>query len=154
MHIYLQYVAMFMLGQAIHLLAVKIPSLRKKSATNNHTFSWADWWKEDWNLVLAATGLGTAILVGLDEFMGWHQWIADNIKWTFWAIGFMGNSIGLRASNYEKKIMAFLDLKANFTDAAIGPTRNKSELIEKGTEITGTDITKSPRIYGDHQKEG
>lgn len=148
MHIYIQYALMFLLGQVVHLLSVTIPSLKSKSSANNHTFDLSSWWKEDWNIIVATNALGIMAMVGLDELLNWKPDVAEYIRWGFALLGFCGSAITMRLSKYEKKIMAFLDIKANIADASVGKTKSKADLIEKGTELTGVDVTNSPTLYG------
>lgn len=154
MHIYFQYAAMFFLGQAFHLFAVKIPSLKEKSIANNHSFNFGNWLKEDWNIIIATTSLGAMAMIGLDEILKLRQEIENVVRLLFGSLGFLSNSITMRASKYEKKIMRYLDLKANIADATVGKTRNIDDLIQKGNEQTGTDVTQSPLQYGNNQKAG
>lgn len=142
--IYLQYCAMFLLGQALHLLIVKIPSLKKKDSINNSKFSLKEWWKEDWNLILATNVLGTMALVGLDQLIGWRPEIENVVKWFFAGIGAFGSSIAMKYSKYESVLLAYLDIKANITDHTVGHTENVQELVNKGTEVTNKDVTKAP----------
>lgn len=49
--------------------------------------------------------------------------------------------------------MKYLDMKANISDATTGKTKNLDDLISKGTEATGQDVTQSPIIYGNTKKD-
>lgn len=143
--IYFQYGFMFFAGQLLHLLVVKIPSLRNKTRQANKKFSLKDWFAEDWNLIIGLNILGSMFLIGLDEVLAWKPEIQNVVKWFFAAVGAFGNSIVLQKfSKYEHVLGSVLDIKANIADKVIGPTADVSELIEKGTEATGTDVTIPP----------
>lgn len=139
---------MFLLGQILHLATVKVPSLRAKSRTNNHKFNFMEWLKEDWNLILATNVLGGLLLIGLDEFFNWKPELEDFAKWLFAFVGTFGSSLAMRLSSYEKKIMEFLDIKANISDKLVGKTTGMQDLINKGSDAVGNDVTISPDKYG------
>ena len=147
MHIYLQYATMYLIGQALHLLLIKIPELRALSATNNYRFTFKGWWAQDWNIILGSSLFGPSLLIGLDELVGIKPGIEDVLKWMFWLVGVLGSLIAMRFSKYSKTIMSYLDIKANISDALVGKTENKGDLIEKGKVATGTDVTQSPTTY-------
>lgn len=143
--IYIQYGFMFFAGQLLHLMVVKIPSLRKRSREANKKFSIKEWLAEDWNLIVATNVLGVMFLIGLDELLKWKPEIQNVVKWFFAGIGAFGNSLILQKfSKYEQLLGAVVDIKSNITDKLLGPTENVDELIVKGTVATGTDVTVSP----------
>lgn len=143
--IYFQYVFMFLGGQILHLLVVKIPSLRKRARQANKKFSIKDWLTEDWNLIIALNVLGSMFLIGLDEVLAWKPEIQNVVKWFFAAVGAFGNSIVLQKfSKYEHTLGSIFDIKSNISDKFTGPTAGLQDLIEKGTEATGVDVTIPP----------
>lgn len=143
--IYFQYGFMFFAGQLLHLLVVKIPSLRIKTRQANKKFSLKDWFIEDWNLIIGLNILGSMFLMGLDEVLAWKPEIQNVVKWFFAAVGAFGNSIVLQKfSKYEHVLGSVLDIKANIADKVVGPTADVNELIEKGSEATGVDVTIPP----------
>lgn len=143
--IYIQYGFMFFAGQFLHILVVKIPSLRKRSKDANKKFSLKEWLSEDWNLIVATNIVGVMALIGLDELLAWKPEIQNAVKWFFAGIGAFGNSLILqRFSKYEQILSSVTDIKTNITDKLIGPTQSVDELIAKGTEYTGSDVTVSP----------
>lgn len=147
MHIYIQYAIMYLIGQALHLFLIKIPELRELSRTNNYKFTISNWWAQDWNIIIGSLLLGPSLLIGLDQLIKIKPWIEDVAVWMFWGVGVLGSMIAMRFSKYSKIVMGYLDIKANITDAAVGKTANKADLIEKGKELTGTDVTVSPQKY-------
>lgn len=143
--IYLQYGAMFFLGQLLHLLLVKIPGLRGRARAANKEFVFTDWWKEDWNIIIATNIIGVMALIGLDELLGWKPEIQNVIKWFFAGVGMGGSTIVMKyGSKYEKILMSVLDIKSNIADNVVGHTDSVDELIVKGKQAIGTDITKPP----------
>jgi hypothetical protein len=153
MHIYLQYALMYLLGQALHLLLIKIPELRELSRANNHEFSLKEWAKKDWNVIVGSALLGPVLFIGLDQIIKIKPWVENITVWLFWGVGVMGNALAMRFSAYSQKVMRYLDVKSNFSDATIGKTENINDLIDKGTRLTGFDITQSPTTYGDRKKD-
>lgn len=144
---------MYLLGQALHLLLIKIPELKQLSHANNHKFSLVDWWNKDWNVILGSILLGPSLFLGLDQLIGIKPSIENIAVWLFWGVGVMGSAIAMRFSDYSKKVMKYLDMKANISDATTGKTKNLDDLISKGTEATGQDVTQSPIIYGNTKKD-
>lgn len=147
MHIYIQYATMYIIGQALHLLLIKIPELRQLSRTNNYEFKISGWWKEDWNIIIGSLLLGPSLMIGLDELVGIKPEIENVLKWLFWLVGVLGSLIAMRFSKYSKIVMSYLDIKANISDATTGRTENRIDLIKKGNEATGQDVTHSPIKY-------
>jgi hypothetical protein len=138
---------MYLIGQALHLLLIKIPELKELSRTNNYNFKISQWWQQDWNIIIGSALLGPSLLIGLDQLIKIKPWIEDIAVWMFWGVGILGSMIAMRFSKYSKIVMGYLDIKANISDATTGRTENKTDLIEKGIEATGTDVTKSTIKY-------
>lgn len=143
--IYLQYGAMFFLGQVVHLLMVKMPGLRQRARAANKKFSFKDWWYEDWNVIVATNVIGVMLLIGLDEVLQWKPEIQSVVRWFFAAVGMAGSTVVMKyASKYETVLMAVLDIKSNIADQFIGKTESVDELISEGRRVTGRDVSISP----------
>lgn len=147
MHIYIQYAAMYLIGQALHLLLIKIPELKKLSGANNYTFTFSGWWKSDWNIIIGSALLGPSLLIGFDQITNFKPILKEFDLWMFWLVGVLGSAISMRFSKYAEVAMSFLSVKANISDAITGKTESKADLIEKGIVATGQDITQSPVQY-------
>lgn len=115
--LYLQCVAMFILGQAIDLFLFKIPELRKMYATANEDFVWKKYWKSDWNTIVGTQLIGIVLIIGLDQLTHWKPVIIDYTKWFFAGFGAWGSSIVVAKGSAAKKyIMNIIDAKTNVAD--------------------------------------
>lgn len=103
MNTYIQYALMYLLGQALHLLLIKVPELKQLSQVNNHEFSLIEWWKKDWNVIIGSLLLGPSLFLGLDQLIGIKPSIENIAVWLFWGVGVMGSAIAMRFSDYSKK---------------------------------------------------
>ncbi len=119
--LYLQCVAMYILGQAIDLFLFKIPELRKMYANANEDFVWSKYWKSDWNTIIGTQLIGVALVIGFDQITHWKPWIVDYTKWFFGAFGAWGSSIVVAKGSAAKKyIMRVIDNKTNIADKVTG----------------------------------
>jgi len=118
--LYLQCVAMFILGQAIDLFLFKIPELRKMYATANEDFVWKKYWKSDWNTIVGTQLTGIVLIIGLDQLTHWKPVIIDYTKWFFAGFGAWGSSIVVAKGSAAKKyIMNIIDAKTNVADGIV-----------------------------------
>lgn len=123
--LYLQCVLMLLLGQALQILLIKIPSIKERCRAANKPFSWAEWWGCDWNVVIATGLLGAICIVGLDELTKWKPEILNVVKWFFAAVGAVGSSVALsKWSQFEKSLNTVIDRKTDIADGLSDPTHN------------------------------
>lgn len=123
--LYLQCVAMFILGQAIDLFLFKIPELRKMYANANEDFVWSKYWKSDWNTIVGTQLIGAVLIIGLDQLTHWKPAIVDYTKWFFCGFGAWGSSIVVSKGSAAKKyIMNIIDHKTNVADKVTGQGNN------------------------------
>jgi hypothetical protein len=142
--LYIQCVAMFILGQAAHLFLIKIPAVKARCRAANKPFTWKEWWNCDWNVVIGTQIIGALFIIGLDQFLNWKPQVLDYIKWFFAFVGASGSAIAMaKWSQYEKGLTALLDIKSNVSDAVTGGTTTVKDTIEKGEAATGEVITET-----------
>ena len=127
-----QCIVMLILGQALHLFLLKVPSLKARARAAGKPFSWKEWWCEDWNIVVSTLIIGALVTVGLNELVTWKPEILDYVKWFYAAIGAFGSTVAqAKFSQYEKKLLAVIDIKSNVSDEVTGGTTTVKETIEK-----------------------
>lgn len=115
--LYLQCVAMYILGQALHLFVIKIPSVKKRDRAANLEFSFKEYWKQEWNIIIGNQVLGAVVIIGLDQLVAWKPFILDYVKWFFVAVGAVGSTVIMsKFSTYEKKVLNIVDVKTNVAD--------------------------------------
>lgn len=115
--LYLQCVAMYLLGQAVDLFLLKIPELRSLYRKANEDFCWKKYWQTDWNVIIGTQVVGAMLILGLNELTQWKPQILDYIKWFFGGIGAVGSSIIVsKWSQTKKYIMNIIDSKTNIAD--------------------------------------
>lgn len=118
--LYIQCVAMFILGQLLQLFWMKIPSVKKRAKAANYKFSWKEYWAEDWTLVIGTNILGAMIVFGLDQLVHWKPYILEYVKWFFAGIGYFASSAVLsKLSSYEKVLTNVIDIKTDIADKKI-----------------------------------
>jgi hypothetical protein len=123
--LYLQCVAMFILGQAIDLFLFKIPEIRNLYAKANEEFSWNKYWRSDWNTIIGTQLIGAVLIIGLDQLTHWKPGIVDYTKWFFAGFGAWGSSIVVAKGSAAKKyIMNIIDNKTNIADKVTAQKEN------------------------------
>lgn len=119
--LYIQCVAMYLLGQAVDLFLLKIPELRTLYRKANEDFCWKKYWQTDWNVIIGTQVVGAMLILGLNELTQWKPQILDYIKWFFGGVGAVGSSIIVsRWSQAKKYIMNVIDNKTNIADKVTG----------------------------------
>src|SRR5437762_13515301 len=93
--LYLQCVAMFILGQALHLFLIKVPQIKTQSRAVGKPFAWKSWWNCDWNIIIATQIIGALFIVGLDQFLNWKPEVLNYVKWFFAGLGAFGSTIAM-----------------------------------------------------------
>jgi hypothetical protein len=143
---YLEFGAISLLGQMLHILWVKIPSLKKKSKETGKPWSLKEWLSEDWNITLGVFVVVMTLFFVLDQILHFKPEVADYTKLVFWGVGAFGSSVGFaKFSSYEAELGKLVDVKANIADLTIGLTTKSAEAIAKGTRALGTDVTQAPQ---------
>jgi hypothetical protein len=144
--LYIQCVAMFILGQAAHLFLIKVPAVKQRCRAANKPFTWKEWWNCDWNVVIGTQIVGALVIIGLDQLLNWKPFILDYVKWFFAGVGAFGSTVAMaKWSQYEKSLNALLDVKSNVADAITGGTTTVKETVEKGEAATGQEISSTKR---------
>lgn len=142
--LYWQCVAMFLFGQGLLLFWFTIPQLKEKCRIANKQFSWAEWWKCDWNLVVGNMLFGAMAILALDELLNWQPNVLQYVKWFFGIAGaFLPTIIQEKWGNMKKAISNLLDVKANIADITAGHSSTKAEAIQKAETNLGIDATKN-----------
>jgi hypothetical protein len=140
-----QCILMFICGQVVHLLLVKMPAIKKRARSVNKKFYFKEWWNEDWNIIIGTQFIGAMFIIGLDQFLNWKPDVLEYIKWFFAAVGAFGSTVAMsRFSHYEKMITGLTDIKSNIADAMTGGTTTVDETIQKGITVTGVDVRLNP----------
>lgn len=117
LRLYLLSVLMFLLGQALHLFWIKIPAVKKRANAANHKFSWAEYWREDWHLIIGTNVFGIMLIAGLDQLLNWKPAILEYVKWFFGGVGVFASTVILgKLSQYEKMLTKVIDIKTNIAD--------------------------------------
>lgn len=129
--LYMQSVAMFILGQLLQLFWLKIPSLKKRAKAANYKFSASEYWKEDWYLIIGTQVAGAMAIIGLDQIVHWKPDVLEYVKWFFGGFGAFGSSVVLsKLSSYEKTLSGIIDVKTNISDSVMATD-------EKGKTLPG-----------------
>lgn len=115
--LYLQCIAMFLLGQGVDLFLMKIPELRDLYKKANENFSWHKYWESDWNVIVGTMLFGAMCIIGLDQILKLKPEILDYVKWFFAGVGGFGSAIIVsKWSKCKKYIMGIIDNKTNIAD--------------------------------------
>lgn len=139
--LYLQCIAMFILGQSLDLFLMKIPELRTLYAKTNEQFCWSKYWKSDWNVVCGTLALCAILVIGQDQLLKLKPAIADYLKWLYVAMGGFGSSVIVSKWGSAKKyILSIIDIKANIVSNEIGKTTGITDLKQTASEA-GKNIT-------------
>jgi len=144
--LHIQCILMLCLGQALQILIVKIPSLKKKARVANVHYSFQELWDEDWNLLVATCVIGASVTIGLTELAAKWPGILDLIRWLYWLLGAFGSSVVMsKWGTYEAKIMQLLDVKANIADTLTGGTKTVGETITSAKEQLNINVAPTPK---------
>lgn len=115
--LYLQCVAMFILGQAAHLFLFKVPAMKERSRVANKSFRMKDWWACDWNIIIGTQVVGALAIFGLDEILNWKPEVLNYVKWFFAAVGAFGSTaVMAKMSQFDKGINKVIDIKTDIAD--------------------------------------
>jgi len=118
--LYVQCVAMFVLGQALQIFLIKIPAVRERCRVSNKAFTIHDWFGCDWNIVVATFIIGAMLIIGLDQIVHWKPGILDYVKWFFAFVGAFGSNVALaKWSSFEKGLNNLIDIKTDIADGKV-----------------------------------
>lgn len=98
-------------------VCVKVRNLKIRASAGNAEFNISSYFKDDWPAILLSCVAVAAMIIGLDEVLGYKPEVAKFMKWAFLFVGYTGASL-LNAffSKAEKKIMGTIDEKTNIAD--------------------------------------
>ncbi len=112
---------MFLCGQALYLLFIKIPAARKRAESLNKDFSISEYWKKDWNLIIGMPVVAAMLILGLQELVHWKPEVLSYIRWFFGFVGMGGSSFIIgKYSSYEKLLNRIGDIKSDISDSIPG----------------------------------
>lgn len=106
------------LGMLFHLIAYKIPALKRRAKVANEKFEFKQYLKDDW-MGLTATVMSIGIFVWLlDEMVGYNPSLLRVVKLFFFFVGYTGSSVLVSIlGRFDKKVEAIVDYKTNQLDA-------------------------------------
>lgn len=115
--LYIQCIAMYILGQFIHLFLIKIPEYKKLWKTANEQFSMKKYWETDWNVVVGTLLIGIMLVIGVDQLLNLKPEVLKWVKWFFAGMGGFGSAIIVsKWSTAYKFITGIIDQKTNIAD--------------------------------------
>lgn len=115
--LYLQCIAMFLLGQGVDLFLMKIPEYRNLYRKANEEFSWKKYWQSDWNVIIGTMIFGAICVIGIDQILQLKPAVLYYVKWLFAGIGGFGSAIIVsKWSSCKRYIMNIIDAKTNIAD--------------------------------------
>ena len=140
--LYIQSIAMFIIGQIVYVFWIKVPALKTRAASVNKPFEWGELWRCDNHVLIGLNVLAIGLFIGLDEIIHYEPRAMNYLKWGFWLMGAFGCTVGFKYfSRYEKTLISLIDKKANAFDQAMGKATTPKEAVEKAAE-QGIDATK------------
>jgi hypothetical protein len=138
-------VVLYALGQMVHILVVKIPSLRKQAAANNAPFTGRMFWSTEWDKVVLAALLPVIGLIVMSAMyqQGWVKTFLPAAEITFLFGGFSGSSLILsKFGKMNPFLNSVADKQTNLLQEIAPGTANvaaaqaKADLNVKGTGDT------------------
>lgn len=101
----------------ISQVCVKIRNLKIRASAGNAHFNIGTYFTDDWPTIVLSCVAVSALIIGMDEVMGYKPEVAKFIKWAFLFVGYTGASLlSSFFSKAEKKIMSTIDIKTNIAD--------------------------------------
>lgn len=115
------------LGIMFHVFVIKVASAKIKSKAANLQFSFGQYLKDEWVVLIGNLICVCMLIVGLDELIGIKPSIAKIVKWLFFFVGISGSSIFMFAfSVADRKIRKVIDIKTNIADGIIPPVNKEN----------------------------
>lgn len=139
------------LGGVLFRCLLKMQSLMDDANSLNVKFGGKMYLKKDY-LSISACVLSVALWYGIfGEVGNKYPYVLDFKRTLFVFAGYGGSSVIQAAfdkfgSSAKKYIRGFGDVKSNVSDmlTGIGKDASLDEVIEKGNEVTGSDVTVAP----------
>lgn len=121
MNVIWTYFILGMLGMILQT-SIKIAVLKSQSKAANHIFSFKDYIRDDWPVILGSVATVIIAILALDEYLPLSLLISKYVKIFFVFVGYTGSSIlQVVFSIYNKKLMAVIDIKTNIADGKKPP---------------------------------
>jgi hypothetical protein len=125
------------LGIMFHIFVIKVASAKIKSKAANVSFSFAQYLKDEWVVILGNLICVCMLIVGLDELIGLKPAVAKIVKWLFFFVGISGSSVFMFAfSVADRKIRGVIDAKTNIADELPLTKENKEALKKAETDAS------------------
>ena len=106
-----------LLGIIFHIVAIKIPSMKKRAKVANEPFDFRTYLKDDATAIAASVVTVLIVLVALDEVLNFKPSIQPYLKASFVFIGYTGSSILIAAlGTAQSKIDKIVDRKTDKAD--------------------------------------
>lgn len=125
--IYIQCVVASGIGIAFQIV-MKMISLQSRSRAANKKFSAAEYFRNDWLVIIATFITCAAFIFFLDELTSWQPFIKGWVKLMFVFVGYTGSSVlQLLLSRTAKKLEQIIDLKTNIADGIVPPVTEENK---------------------------
>lgn len=152
--LYWQCAGMYFIGQILHFLVVKLPSVRNTAQAANKPFSLGEYFRYDWNMHIANFAFGLALLLGADQVIQVKPAILNIIKWLFIFMGIGGSSIALGLySAYKNHVLRIIDVKTNVSDSIAPISNDQAAAIGKATKNAETQVEAVAQITEQKQNQ-
>lgn len=128
------------LGALLQILG-KIQALKIRSKAANHSFTFKDYFTDDWPAILASFVSVAIAVLCVNELLKIKPALGDYIKWFFVFIGYTGSSLVQAVLSVTgKKLLAVIDIKTNVADG-VTPAVDATNIeglkeIEKANDLT------------------
>jgi hypothetical protein len=115
--LYIQCLALGILGLLFHLFAMKIPAVRSRAKAANMPFTLKAYFAEDYPAVIASLITVIIAVLCVDELVGYKPAIMDYLKFFFVFVGFTGSSILISVlGRFDASIKTIVDVKTDIAD--------------------------------------
>lgn len=115
--IYIQCIAMGVLGIIAHLLLFKIPAERKRAKAANVPFDLIIYISNDIYAIAGAFVTLAMVIIGIDEIVGYKPAVMGFIKWFFGFVGYTGSSVMVSLfGKFGNKVQQIVDVKTDIAD--------------------------------------
>lgn len=105
------------LGQLLHIFAIKVPAMKERAKVANEKFNLLEYLKDDLAAVLSNVLTILIFLVVLDELIKLKPAVEPYLKVGFVFVGFTGSSILISLlGRAQKKLNQVVDEKTNIAD--------------------------------------
>jgi len=106
-----------LLGILFHIVAIKIPSMKKRAKVANEPFDFRVYLKDDAAAIAASVVTVLILLVTLDEVLNFKPAIQPYLKASFIFVGYTGSSILIAIlGTAQAKIDKVVDTKTDIAD--------------------------------------